>query len=72
MLRQGHRTEALAHWQKALQLNPRLYDALYNLGTVLYSIDRREARPYLERFVREAPPSRYASDIAQFRTMLSK
>ncbi len=41
-----------------------MYDALYNLGTVLAKAGRRdEARPYLERFVREAPRSRYDADI---------
>ena len=30
-----------------------------------------EARPYLERFVREAPPARYAADIARLRALLA-
>jgi arylsulfatase A-like enzyme/Tfp pilus assembly protein PilF len=71
LMRQGRQQDALEHWRKAVQLNPRLYDALYNLGTVLYSARRRdEARPYLERFVAEASPSRYASDIARVRRLL--
>ena len=50
-----------------------MYDALYNLGTVLYSSGRRdEARPYLERFATEAPPARYARDIVHVREMLDK
>ena len=44
---------------------------LYNLGAALHDAGRRdEARPYLERFVRDAPPARYAQDIARFRAML--
>jgi arylsulfatase A-like enzyme/Tfp pilus assembly protein PilF len=72
-LRQGSQPEAIAHWNAAVQLNPRLYDALYNLGTVLHSLGRKdEARPYLERFVNEAPPFRYAADIARIRRMLEE
>jgi tetratricopeptide (TPR) repeat protein len=70
-LRQGRQADALAHWKTAVQLNPRMYDALYNLGTVLHSMGRKdEARPYLERFVDEAPSFRYAADIARIRRML--
>jgi Tfp pilus assembly protein PilF len=71
LMRQGQREDALEHWRTAVQLNPRLYDALYNLGTVLYSARRRdEARPYLERFVAEASPTRYGPDIARVRRLL--
>jgi tetratricopeptide (TPR) repeat protein len=70
-LRQGRKDEALAEWTEAVRLDPRLFDALYNLGTVLYDSGRRaEARPYLERFVNEAPPERYAADIAKLRGLL--
>ena len=73
LLRQGHRAEALEHWRMAVQLNPRFYDALYNLGTVLYADGQRaEARPLLERFVAEAPPARYARDIAYIRGVLTR
>jgi arylsulfatase A-like enzyme/Tfp pilus assembly protein PilF len=72
-LRQGRRQEALEHWRRAIEIDPRGYDALYNLGTVLYAADRRtDARPYLERFVAEAPPARYRQDIARIRQMLSR
>ena len=71
-LRQGRRPDAIAHWKTAVELNPRMYDALYNLGTVLYSAgEKEEARPYLERFVNEAPPFRYARDIAKLRGWLT-
>lgn len=70
-LRQGRQPDAIAHWKTAVQLDPRMYDALYNLGTVLHSLGRTdEARPYLERFVNEAPPFRYAADIARIRRMI--
>ncbi len=65
-------TQAVAHWRRAIELNPRLFDALYNLGVALYDAGQRdEARPYLERFVREAPPARYAADIAHLRRLLA-
>ena len=37
--------------------SPKLYDALYNVGTTLWDTGHRDdARPFLDRFVREAPP----------------
>jgi Tfp pilus assembly protein PilF len=72
LLRQGRRTDALDHWRTAMQLDPGLYDALFNLGTSLYATDRQQARPYLERFVAEAPPAQYQADIARVRQMLSR
>ena len=71
-LRQGRVTDAAAEWTTALKLDPRMFDALYNVATTLYDAGRREeARPYLERFVKEAPPGRYGPDIARLRRMLS-
>jgi tetratricopeptide (TPR) repeat protein len=59
-------------WREALEINPAFYDALFNLGTALYESGRRgEARAYLERFVNEAPPSRYAADISRLRELLA-
>jgi tetratricopeptide (TPR) repeat protein len=62
---------AIEDLKRALDLEPNLYDALFNLAQALLVQGRRdEARPLIERFVREAPPARYARDIAQFRAML--
>jgi len=72
-LRQGHEADAIASWKTAVTLNPRMYDALYNLGTVLAKAGRRdEARPYLERFIREAPRSRYDADIRRIETLMAR
>jgi Flp pilus assembly protein TadD len=72
-MRQGRTLDAIAEWNSAVQLEPRLFDALYNLGTVLYTTGRRdEARPYLERFVTEAPRARYGADIDKFRSLLAR
>jgi arylsulfatase A-like enzyme/Tfp pilus assembly protein PilF len=71
-LRQKREPEAIAEWQTALQLEPHLYDALYNAGVTLWDSGRHdEARPYLERFLREAPPQPYAADLTRIRNMMS-
>jgi arylsulfatase A-like enzyme/Tfp pilus assembly protein PilF len=71
-MRQGRLEEATAEWRAVLQIDSRQFDVLYNLGTTLYRAGRRQdARPYLERFVNEAPPGRYASDIAGVKQLLS-
>jgi arylsulfatase A-like enzyme/Tfp pilus assembly protein PilF len=65
-------SDAVAHWRTAIDLDPRLFDALYNLGIALHDGGRREeARPFLERFVRDAPPARYAADIEHLRRLLA-
>ena len=70
-LRRGRQEDAIAAWKTAVRIDPRLFDALYNLATVLYKAGRRdEARPYLERFVSEAPPARYGPDIAKLEQLL--
>jgi arylsulfatase A-like enzyme/Tfp pilus assembly protein PilF len=62
---------AIEDLKRALDLDPRLYDALYNLGMALDSAGRRdEALPIIERFIREAPPQRYAADIAKLRALV--
>ena len=67
----GDRAGAIPDLQRALDLDPQLYDALYNLAMALDSLGRRdEARPLIERFVREAPPARYGQDIERLRQML--
>ena len=70
-LQTGRRENAIAQWELAVRNNPRQFDALYNLGTVLYdSGNRARARPYLQRFVDEAPSTRYAADIVRIQRML--
>lgn len=69
----GDLAPAIADLRRALDLDPHLYDALYNLALALSGSGRRdEAAPYLERFVREAPPARYAREIAEFKQLLGK
>jgi tetratricopeptide (TPR) repeat protein len=48
-------------------------DTLFNVGSQLLRSGRHaEARPYLERFVREAPAALYARDIATVRGWLDR
>lgn len=69
----GDRQAAIAAWTRAVELSPSDFDALFNLATELVN-DRRfaDARPYLERFVRTAPPAFYAKDIARLRALLER
>jgi arylsulfatase A-like enzyme/Flp pilus assembly protein TadD len=67
----GELDPAIDDLRRALNLDPRLYDALFNLAEALLTQGRRDdARPLMDRFVREAPPARYARDIARFRGLL--
>jgi arylsulfatase A-like enzyme/Tfp pilus assembly protein PilF len=57
-LARGDRRAAIEAWTKAVDLDPSNFDALFNLGTTLARAgDMTTARPYLERFLRTAPPA---------------
>jgi arylsulfatase A-like enzyme/Flp pilus assembly protein TadD len=69
----GDRAGAIDAWRHAERLLPREYDLLFNLGMLLAdSNSASEAIPYLERFEREAPRDRYASDIAHVQSTLAR
>ncbi|HEX3131178.1 MAG TPA: tetratricopeptide repeat protein, partial [Thermoanaerobaculia bacterium] len=62
---------AVSAWQKAVDLDPKQYDALYNLGLVAAGQGRRaEARKALRQFVDTAPPQRFAADIQKAQGIL--
>jgi len=62
---------AHASWSRAVELDPRQYDTLFNLAMLSGRMGRtEEARRALERFVSTAPPDRYAAQIAQARQFL--
>jgi choline-sulfatase len=72
-MKTGAKEAAFAHWKRAVELAPGDFDALFNLGMELDAAGRRdEARPFLERFAREAPPALYGPDIARVSKMLSR
>ncbi|GEM_PF-6810926 len=57
--RSGDPSAAIGSWKRAaIDLDPQHFDALYNLSMALFDLAPREALPYLERFVREAPRER--------------
>jgi Tfp pilus assembly protein PilF len=69
----GHPDEAIAHWKRAVELNPREWDTLFNLGKLLRRQGREaEARPYIERFIETAPPALYGDDIRSLRASLHR
>ncbi|HEY7291442.1 MAG TPA: sulfatase-like hydrolase/transferase [Vicinamibacterales bacterium] len=69
----GDRDAAVSAWKRAVELDSGNYDALYNLGTTLARGGQiAEARPYLERFVRSAPPALYARDIREITGLLER
>ena len=62
----GKKDEAIRHWTRAVELNPREWDTVFNLGKVLRGEGRaQQARPYLESFLHGAPPALYGRDLAQ-------
>ena len=70
-LRSGDRSAALASWTRAVELDPANFDALFNLATELVNVgDLVAARPYLEQFVRTAPPAFYGEDIRRLAGLL--
>jgi len=72
-LRAGNRQAAIDAWTRAVQLDARNFDALYNLGTTLARDGRAAAaRPYLEQFLRSAPPALYAKDLQDVSRLLQK
>jgi tetratricopeptide (TPR) repeat protein len=67
----GRKTEAIDTWKRAVALDGREFDALYNL-TILLTEARRldEARAYARQFVATAPPALYGQAIDQMRRFL--
>ena len=72
-MQNGAPDDAFKHWREAVDLDPRNFDALYNLATELANAGRTaEARPYVERFVKTAPPAMYGPDIERLREILRR
>lgn len=71
LIQRGERAAAIDAWIRAVKLNPSEFDALFNLATELINAKRfDEARPFVEQFVRTAPPATYGADIARLRAWL--
>jgi arylsulfatase A-like enzyme/Flp pilus assembly protein TadD len=70
--REGNPDRAAAHWREAVRLDPADYQTLFNLGMLLWKQGRRsDARPYLARYVAEAPRGREDADVSRVRAMLA-
>jgi Flp pilus assembly protein TadD len=64
------RAGAIEAWRRAEPLLSRDYDLLFNLAMALADSGRAaDALPYLDRFLAEAPPDRYAADLARIRAV---
>jgi arylsulfatase A-like enzyme/Flp pilus assembly protein TadD len=73
LFRQQRTDAALSAWERAVTIDPRQYDALYNIGLVAAGAGRRaQASKALTRFVATAPPARWKSEIAKARAMLQQ
>jgi arylsulfatase A-like enzyme/tetratricopeptide (TPR) repeat protein len=63
---------AVEAWKRCVELDPRQFDALFNLGMVGAELGRpEEAREALEQFLSSAPPARYAEDLELARETLA-
>jgi arylsulfatase A-like enzyme/tetratricopeptide (TPR) repeat protein len=72
-LKAGDRRAAIEAWRRAVQLDPRNFDALFNVGSTLARDgDMDAARPYLEQFLRTAPPAFYRRDLDDVARLLKK
>jgi arylsulfatase A-like enzyme/Tfp pilus assembly protein PilF len=60
----GDREAAYKAWARAVELDPNNFDALFSLGVNLARDGRMDAaRPYLDTFLKSAPPARYAEQL---------
>lgn len=70
-LQSGDRTTAYEAWTRAVQLDSTNYEALYNLGVNLARDGRMDAaRPYLDQFLRTAPPALHANELREVSRLL--
>ncbi len=64
---------ALAAWERAVALDSRQYDALYNLGISAGQLGLRgKARQAFRQYIATAPPGRFAADIERARSLLAE
>ena len=69
----GRKSDAVAAWRRAVELDPADFDLLYNLATVAAETGQTElARDALEQFVASAPAERYQADLARARARLER
>jgi Tfp pilus assembly protein PilF len=72
-VRQGDRRGAIEAWKRAVALDPANFDAVYNAGTTLARDGQMDAaRPYLELFLKTAPPAFYEKDLKEVAMLLRR
>ena len=72
-MEEGRSDIALTHWRAAAALDPGEFGNLLNVTVGLIRRGRdHEARPYMQFFADNAPPSRYAADIARARSWMAR
>jgi arylsulfatase A-like enzyme/tetratricopeptide (TPR) repeat protein len=72
-MKRGDERTAVEEWKRAVALDATNYDALYNLAIALARQGAlSDARPYLEQFLRTAPPAFYADDLREISAVLQK
>lgn len=70
---QNRLAEATEYWKKAVELDKTQYDALYNLCIALTKLNQfQEAIKHMERFIKSAPPQKYASDIESINKLYAR
>jgi lipoprotein NlpI len=70
--RQSDFPHAVEMWNRAVDIDPRQYDALFNIGLVEGRAGHMtQAKAALTRFVNTAPKERYSADIATARQALA-
>jgi tetratricopeptide (TPR) repeat protein len=68
----GRKREAIDSWKRAVALDGREFDALYNLTILLLEARQTDdARVYAKQFVATAPPALYGPSIQQMQRFLS-
>jgi type IV pilus assembly protein PilF len=66
-------SRAVDAWNRAVQIDPRQYDALYNIGMVEARTGHpEEARRAFTQYVETAPKVSHAADIAAARKALAE
>ncbi|MCD6451394.1 MAG: tetratricopeptide repeat protein, partial [Acidobacteria bacterium] len=71
--RLGRVAEAIENFKRAVELDPRQFDTLYNLGIILLKEGRKEeAIFYLKRFLATAPSYKYAKDLKEVKDILRR
>ena len=64
--------QALEHWRRAVELDPRDFETLFNIGDLLIRLGRSaEARPYWQKYLETAPPALEARDRDRVRRWLA-